>query len=161
MAIVQNLVESGADATARDADGDTPFNSAVLGRSWDVAHYLASIGQPSEETQRDQRCAWAYSKHVEEASRPGPPSAKTGCFVATAVYGSPMAPEVQVLRDFRDEVLCRTELGRALIWLYVRIGPLGARALERRPGLKPFVRRAILSPLCRWAAAKRSRCGNR
>ena len=41
-----------------------------------------------------------------------------GCFVATAVYESPDSPEVQVLRQFRDEVLNPNPIGRRLVDFY-------------------------------------------
>lgn len=43
----------------------------------------------------------------------------SGCYVATMVYGSYEAPEVMVLRRFRDETLSRSKAGRAFIrWYY-------------------------------------------
>jgi len=33
------------------------------------------------------------------------------CFIATAVYGTSMAPDVEALREFRDKVLKRLVLG--------------------------------------------------
>lgn len=40
------------------------------------------------------------------------------CFVATAVYGSKNAPQVQTLRDFRDNVLMKNTLGKAFVNFY-------------------------------------------
>lgn len=40
------------------------------------------------------------------------------CFVATAVYGDKNAPQVQTLRDFRDNVLMRSAIGRAFVDFY-------------------------------------------
>ncbi len=40
------------------------------------------------------------------------------CFVATAVYGDVNAPQVQTLRDFRDNVLMENFLGRKLVNFY-------------------------------------------
>ncbi len=42
----------------------------------------------------------------------------SSCFIATAVYGDINAPEVQVLRRFRDNVLMETGLGRKIVDLY-------------------------------------------
>lgn len=41
-----------------------------------------------------------------------------GCFIATAVYGDRNAPEVQTLREFRDDVLARSLAGRLFISAY-------------------------------------------
>ena len=38
-----------------------------------------------------------------------------GCFIATAVYGSYDAPEVIILRKFRDRVLCRNYFGKSFV----------------------------------------------
>ena len=48
---------------------------------------------------------------------------KSGCYVATAVYGSYDCPEVWTLRRFRDYSLAATLLGRLFIMLYYAISP--------------------------------------
>ena len=50
------------------------------------------------------------------------PSAN-GCFIATATYGSPMAEEVEVLKDFHDHVLLKNSLGRGFVRFYHEISP--------------------------------------
>jgi hypothetical protein len=40
------------------------------------------------------------------------------CFVATAVYGDSYAPQVNALREFRDDVLMNNAPGRAFIHFY-------------------------------------------
>lgn len=47
----------------------------------------------------------------------------SGCYVATAVYGSYNCPEVWTLRRFRDKTLAETWYGRAFIRLYYAISP--------------------------------------
>ncbi len=71
---------------------------------------------------------------------------KSNCFIATAVYGSDTAPEVVVLRRFRDEHLAGTYAGRKAVALYNRISPPVARYLEPRPTLR-MLARCLLSPV--------------
>ena len=47
----------------------------------------------------------------------------SGCYVATAVYGSYNCPEVWTLRRFRDNILDATWYGRAFIKTYYAISP--------------------------------------
>ena len=63
-----------------------------------------------------------------------------GCFIATAAYGFYSAPQVQVLRDFRDRYLLTNAPGRAFVAWYYRHGPGGARFLNQHPVFKPLVR---------------------
>ena len=53
---------------------------------------------------------------------PKPPK-KGGCFIATAVYGSYNAPEVIILRKFRDNFLLNYFMGRIFITFYYKISP--------------------------------------
>jgi hypothetical protein len=50
-----------------------------------------------------------------------------GCFIATAVYGSYDAPEVLVLRNFRDNTLSKTTIGMIFIRFYYAISPKFSR----------------------------------
>ena len=68
----------------------------------------------------------------------------TGCFIATAAYGTPMAEEIQILRDFRDGYLLTNSLGIALVDLYYRVSPPTARFIDDHPALKPIVRAALM-----------------
>jgi hypothetical protein len=50
-------------------------------------------------------------------------NSKSGCYVATAVYGSYDCPEVWTLRRYRDYSLASTWYGRFFISLYYAISP--------------------------------------
>lgn len=49
--------------------------------------------------------------------------AKSGCYIATSVYGSYDCPEVWTLRRFRDQVLAKARSGRLFIRIYYAISP--------------------------------------
>ena len=66
------------------------------------------------------------------------------CFIATAAYGTPVAEEIQILREFRDEYLLTNPLGQALVDLYYRVSPPIAKFITEHPVLKPIVRVGLL-----------------
>lgn len=68
---------------------------------------------------------------------------KQGCYIATAVYGSYDAPEVLVLRRWRDQSLTRTAAGRGLVRLYYAASPTVVRACGDRRWFNGPVRRAL------------------
>lgn len=68
------------------------------------------------------------------------------CFIATAAYGSALAPEVSELRSFRDRVLVHHPLGRGFVRLYYAASPPLARWIESRPVARGAVRSFLLAP---------------
>jgi len=66
------------------------------------------------------------------------------CFIATAAYGTPMAEEIEILREFRDEYLLTNPLGRAFVDFYYRTSPPIAEFITGHPSLKPIVRAGLL-----------------
>jgi hypothetical protein len=66
------------------------------------------------------------------------------CFIATAAYSTPMAEEIQVLREFRDEYLLTNPVGRILVGLYYKVSPPIAEFITEHPSLKPIVRAGLL-----------------
>jgi hypothetical protein len=69
-----------------------------------------------------------------------------GCFIATAAYGSCLAPEVSVLRRFRDCCLLTNWIGRRFVDVYYHYSPPLARYIDKHAALKPLVR-WILTPI--------------
>ena len=67
-----------------------------------------------------------------------------GCFIATAAYGTPMAEEIRILREFRDDYLLLNPVGKALVGFYYRVSPSIAGFINEHPCLKPIVRAGLL-----------------
>ena len=70
--------------------------------------------------------------------------ADSRCFIATAAYGTPMAEEIQILREFRDRYMLTNPVGKALVDFYYRVSPPIAEFITEHPGLKPIVRAALV-----------------
>jgi hypothetical protein len=67
----------------------------------------------------------------------------SGCFIATAAYGTKMAPQLGPLRRVRDQVRDRSALGNALVKLYERSSPPVADLLGGSPAGRAIVRAAL------------------
>jgi len=76
------------------------------------------------------------------------------CFIATAVYGTPCAPGVVALRDFRDTKLTTNPLGRIFIECYYKYSPFIAKAIENNSFLKHIVRIILIAPLVKLVRIK-------
>ena len=75
------------------------------------------------------------------------------CFIATAAYGTPTAPEIDVLREFRDVVLLESAAGSQFVALYYRLGPPAAEVIARSDLLRTLVRELVVEPLVQTVRA--------
>lgn len=78
---------------------------------------------------------------VNEGCPAGGEPPEDECFIATAVYGTALAPEIEVLREFRDEVLLKNSLGQELVEFYYQNSPPIAEFISDHPWLKEIVRK--------------------
>jgi len=62
------------------------------------------------------------------------------CFIATACYGTPMAEEVKLLRNFRDQHLMTDPVGKAFVQAYNKYGPKAADFIRDKEPLKKIIR---------------------
>jgi len=101
----------------------------------------------------DKAGAWAISVSAAGLTGDSKPLAvnpKTGCIVATAAYGSEMAPEVVYMRHVRDRMIGSNEVGRLLVdgWntFYYSWSPPMAEWIASSGALQPTLR-ILLLPL--------------
>jgi len=88
----------------------------------------------------------AYGSPPPPAPTPSPtPSLPVRyCFIANAAYGTPMAEEIQILREFRDQYLLTNPPGRAFVDFYYRVSPPIAEFITEHPSLMPIVRTGLM-----------------
>jgi hypothetical protein len=123
----------------------------VVGKAYESAYVesVVQVGPVSES---------ALSNEVPglpEALTAYPDLPNSGCFIATAAYGSADALPVLALREFRDRWLLTNGPGRAFVRWYYRSSPPLARFLNNHPAGKPLTR-AVLAPAVLAALAFRS-----
>jgi hypothetical protein len=151
-----SLVEAGYELERRD--GNLSFQHLALLPADSIDYFDDGVQQGNTYTYR-LRARSELARHsiwseevsltlaapsvstVQSASGGGGP-----CFIATAAYGSPLHPKVELLRQFRTEVLLPSWWGRWINDAYLRLSPPLARALEDSELLRQSVR-ALLRPL--------------
>ena len=74
-----------------------------------------------------------------ESERGGGSSNNLPCFIATAAYGTPLAQEIDVLRNIRDEHLLTNAIGSSFVDSYYRLSPPIADVVASQPLLKSIV----------------------
>lgn len=65
------------------------------------------------------------------------------CFIATSAFEGPLAIEVQILRNYRDSILKKSNGGRFFVKKYYQYSPQIAEFLDKNYLLKPLVRSVL------------------
>ncbi len=80
----------------------------------------------------------------DDAARQPPVQDNGGCLIATATYGSELAPQVQHLRETRDNIILETESGAAFMGafnsIYYSFSPAIADLERENPAFRDVVR---------------------
>lgn len=91
---------------------------------------------------------------VSDDAKNNPNYIKSGCFIATACYGDYDAPEVLILRKYRDEHLLTNWLGTLFVKFYYAVSPSIAKHIENSNRAKSFMRNRFLRPIVRYIQCK-------
>lgn len=86
-----------------------------------------------EKNEPEQKTAEANAENNKSQGK-----RKSGCYIATCVYGSYNAPEVMILRKFRDNRLSKTVMGRFFIKIYYKISPWLVKCFGKTNWFKKF-----------------------
>lgn len=121
--------------------GSDDFNNAE--RTWNDAQ------QRGQEYMRERVAETRRAMGLQPD--PAPANKQSGCYIATAVYGSYDCEEVWVLRRWRDSVLAHSTAGRAFIRLYYATSPRIVDSI----GQRAWFRATTKLPLDRFVVALR------
>jgi fibronectin type III domain protein len=78
-----------------------------------------------------------------------------GCFIATAAYGSLMAPHVKILCQFRDRILLTNSFGKSFVDFYYKHSPSAANFIAEHGALRAMVRVTLVPVVgISWIALK-------
>jgi hypothetical protein len=106
-----------------------------------VSQNQAILNQMKGRPQSGISGSHPYPSSPASGRAPATPSSR--CFIATAAYGSADHPDVLLLRHFRDVYLSGTQLGRAVISVYERVGPKLAERVYRHRFLGTMSRKTF------------------
>lgn len=67
----------------------------------------------------------------------------SGCYIATMAYGDYNHPQVMILRQFRDEVLDKSALGKWFIKTYYHFSPRLVERLKNRKTVNSIIRKIL------------------
>ena len=143
------------ESIVRKACDSRDYSGAIYALERTIATTI-KLTKPSPEIVQNQEAEYIRIQALLDPVPSRQPPQKTStsaCFIATAAYGSPLEPEVVVLRNFRDDVLNRYSAGRRFIEFYKLVSPKVATHIAANKTLRTGVR-FLLKPLvffCKYA----------
>lgn len=119
-----------------------------------VIHYRRWDGKEDtwDEWTYDSLEVWVL-KPIKKSPTPTPTEPSElrekgkGCFIATAVYGTSTSEEIDILRDFRDEVLNHNVFGRIFVEIYYRVSPPLADFIASHDRIRWITRNLAIEPI--------------
>lgn len=132
-----------------DVGQNTPIN--IISR----CHYTYQWNTGSWEEDHIATIELKWNNECDEPTTDGGwGSTGSVCFIATAVTGGPLSPEVELLRGLRDNVLMKTTTGRRMFEEfyreYYKFSPSIVSIIHSNPEFKEALRWSIVDPLINY-----------
>jgi len=74
---------------------------------------------------------------------------RSGCYIATVAYASPNAKEVIRFKEYRDQILKKTIIGKFFLSLYYLISPPLSNFLVNKAWINKLLKQVFLDPIYR------------
>ena len=146
--VVEALVD-GVKKAETTVNGESEYQLLVPGEDGDdgkiVSFTVAGV-------QASQTATWTsgeldFDFDLTIAALPSGFPFPFNCFIATAVYGTDTAEEIDILREFRDVVLLPSGLGAELVSLYYKTSPPIAEVISQHDFLRTAVKVGLVDPV--------------
>ena len=138
--------------TAYDVTGASPYNEGEVVSIQAIAasgYQFAGWAAPAGSLANAYSTATTFTMPAQDVGVTATfqvISTTTGCFIATAAYGSETAEQLDVLREFRDGVLLESDAGSQFVALYYRLSPPIADFISGNSFLRTLVRELLVDP---------------
>lgn len=107
---------------------------------------MATCPYCGKEVGENERYCWHCENDISEIANE---EQSPKCFIATAAFGTPLAKEIDVLRNFRDKKLNKNFIGAVFVRYYYKISPPIAKIISRNEFLRKIAR-AMIRPVVRF-----------
>jgi polyhydroxybutyrate depolymerase len=155
-----NVNSNGASMFFYPGTGDTVVNlvATPVSESWEFVNWTGDVSTIADVNNATTTITITPNKDYEitasfqvksEEPEPEPEPTPSGglCFIATAAYGTSTAKQVDVLRDFRDDMLLKSIVGSRLVDLYYQVSPPIADFISEDTFVRTLVRELMIDPI--------------
>jgi len=139
------IVEAGSETSELVIEAGKEAGKVIIDAGGEAAEKGVIVGEIVAEKSKEtgQVIMEKGSEGIEEIQEKG-----GGCLIATAAYGTELAPQIQFLREVRDNVIMSTESGTAFMMgfnqLYYSFSPTIADIERENPTFQEGVRVFII-----------------
>jgi uncharacterized repeat protein (TIGR02543 family) len=139
--------------TAYDVSGESPYNEGEVVSIQATAasgYQFAGWAAPAGSFANAYAAATTFTMPGDDVTVTATfqvTQTSSGCFIATAAYGSATAGQIDVLREFRDGALLESAAGSQFVDLYYRLSPPIADFISGDSFVRTVIRELLVDPL--------------
>ncbi len=113
-------------------------DSAKVNRYKGLVDFLLSKLSYNNKNRIKYICYWKTTTSSDSPGKSG-----GGCYIATMAYGSYDHPQVLILRQFRDDILDKSQIGKRCIKIYYRYSPILVEKLKDKKSINTIIRKTL------------------